>query len=237
MKIDEIDVVAGLSLFSGLPKEHLQPLFQAAFLQRFPPGVTLARQGMKADFLHAVTSGAVELFATYAESEATVAVRRVGALVLLGPVVCDEPLVHSARTLEPSQILMVPAEPVRELMRNNPGFATAAAREIAREQRSTVKELQSHKLRTSLQRLANWILLAHRERGGASGFVLPFQKRTLASLIGTSPENLSRNFQALAQNGVQVRGNRLLITDIGKVMDLARPAPELDEVVEISMAA
>ncbi len=228
MRHDDIETVSRLPIFSDMSRADLDPLLQAAFLQRFPTGVLLAQQGMRADFLHGVVVGSVEIFASYGEAEGTVGIQRAGSVLLLGSVIDDQPLINSARTLDSSQILMVPAEPVRQLLRAHPGFALAIARELAREHRVALKELQSQKLRTSLERLANWILQMRRERGGSSGFVLPFQKRTLASLIGTSPENLSRNFQALADNGAQVRGNRLMITDIEKILSLARPAPELD---------
>jgi CRP/FNR family transcriptional activator FtrB len=93
-----------------------------------------------------------------------------------------------------------------------------------------MRELQSQKLRTSLERLANWILITRREQGETTAITLPFQKRTLASLIGTSPENLSRNFQALTEHGVEIRGSRLVITDVDALVTLARPSPELDDI-------
>jgi hypothetical protein len=44
-----------------------------------------------------------------------------------------------------------------------------------------VKSLKSHKLRTAVERLANWLLVT---QGGGDQVVLPINKRTLATLLG-----------------------------------------------------
>ena len=54
--------------------------------------------------------------------------------------------------------------------------------------------------------------------------------RVLASLLGMTPENLSRNFQALTEHGVEIRGSRLVITDLDALVTLAKPSPELDDI-------
>ena len=64
-----------------------------------------------------------------------------------------------------------------------------------------VKDLKNQRLRTSLERLANWIL-AHNEKIGRPGsFKLPMEKKALANLLGMRPENLSRAFGELSAWG------------------------------------
>ncbi|MFZ4532211.1 MAG: helix-turn-helix domain-containing protein [Alsobacter sp.] len=230
MRSEDADHVLRLPLFQSCTPAVAERLVQMSFLQRFPTGVLLTRQGTRPDFLHVVVEGAAELFATYHASEATVAVLRPHAVFPLESVIADDPQLNSGRTLDASKILMVPAEPVRAAITSDAGFAAAVARELAGTHRLAVRELQSQKLRTSLERLANWILITRRDQGETTAITLPFQKRTLASLIGTSPENLSRNFQALTEHGVEIRGSRLVITDVDALVNLARPSPELDDI-------
>ena len=49
-------------------------LLRPAFLQRFPAGVELVREGDTADFLHVMVEGQVEVFSAYHDRETTVAV-------------------------------------------------------------------------------------------------------------------------------------------------------------------
>ncbi|MFX7853935.1 helix-turn-helix domain-containing protein, partial [Acinetobacter baumannii] len=75
--------------------------------------------------------------------------------------------------------------------------------------RAVVKELKNQKLRSNLERLANW-LLAQREDANDRGVIqLPFEKKILAAKLGMAPEVLSRSFAALAPYHVAVDGNRI----------------------------
>jgi CRP/FNR family transcriptional activator FtrB len=59
-------------------------------------------------------------------------------------------------------------------------------------------------------------------------FELPFDKRTLASLLGMTAENLSRAFATLRPYGVVVNGGKITLTDASNLVRLAKPAPLMD---------
>lgn len=52
---------------------------------------------------------------------------------------------------------------------------------------------------TSIQRLANWIIVTEARNGNGGRFALPYDKGTLASRLGMTPENLSRSFGLLCR--------------------------------------
>lgn len=210
--------------------EHFDALVQPAFLQRFPPHVVLFERGQVPDFLCVVLEGAVELFARHAERETTIAILRPIATFILAAVVRREPVLTAGRTLDPSRILMIPTDMVHAIMVQDNAFAHAMASELADAYRSMVQELKSQKLRTSVERLANWILREDRRGGKTGQFDIPFDKRTLASRLGMTPENLSRNFATLLRHGVEVQGRTIRITDGGRLAALAQPDPLIDEV-------
>ena len=210
--------------------EHFDALVQPAFLQRFPPHVVLFERGQVPDFLCVVLEGAVELFARHAERETTIAILRPIATFILASVVRREPVLTAGRTLDPSRILMIPTDMVHAIMVQDNAFAHAVASELADAYRSMVQELKSQKLRTSVERLANWILREDRRGGRTGTFDIPFDKRTLASRLGMTPENLSRNFATLLRHGVEVQGRTIRITDGGRLAALAQPDPLIDEV-------
>jgi CRP/FNR family transcriptional activator FtrB len=228
MRPSDLELVRDLALFRDMAPAHFDALVAAAFLQKFPQHVTLLREGEAPDFLHVIVEGSVELFAGSGGRETTVEIIRPVATLILAAVIRDEVYLKSARTLMPSQILMIPAEAVRDVFSRDASFARAIVAELALRYRDVVRALKDHKLRTSAERLANWILETDREQGGSGRVVLPHDKRTLASRLGMTPENLSRSLANLAAHGVAGSGREIVITDRTALQDWAKPDPLID---------
>ena len=74
--------------------------------------------------------------------------------------------------------------------------------ELALRYREVVRGLKNQKLRTGIERLANWILQTDSSTGGAGSFTFSYDKRTIASLLGMTPENLSRNLAAVVDRAL-----------------------------------
>ncbi|MDH4989345.1 hypothetical protein QEZ48_00670 [Aquamicrobium lusatiense] len=106
---------------------------------------------------------------------------------ILAACVNDEPYLMSARTLERSQIVMIPAADLRVALRRDSDFAMAAMRELAIGYRSFVRQAKNLKLRNSLERLAAYLLQQSGRSGDTDSIVLPVAKRHLASLIWACP--------------------------------------------------
>ena len=135
----------------------------------------------------------------------------------------DEVYLTSARTLEATRILMIPASAVRGVFDQDAAFARAVVGELASRYRDLVRDIKGNKLRTSQERLANYLLQLIPKRGGNSTLELPIEKRTLASYLGMAPEHLSRSFQQLTEHGVVIRGQSVTITDRARLQALANP--------------
>ncbi|NJL72878.1 MAG: helix-turn-helix domain-containing protein, partial [Candidatus Competibacteraceae bacterium] len=127
------------------------------------------------------------------------------------------------------RILLMPADAVRQVFATDAAFARALAVELALGYRAIVKELKNQKLRSSLERLASWIVQRDVEAGCTGRFELPFEKRVLASRLGMAPEVLSRTFGALAAYGVEIAGRIVTIGDRDALMKLARPTTTIDD--------
>lgn len=229
MRSDEIDEMRRLPLFKGVEAAHCSAMLKSSFLQRFPARVELIREGEPADFLHVVVDGQVEVFSAYRDRETTVSVLGAGHSFIVAAVVLDRVYLKSVRSLTASRILLVPADAVRHYFAIDAAFARSLAVELAMAYRGVVKELKNQKLRTSLERLANWLLLCDAESGGTGTFVLPFDKKVLASRLGMAPEVLSRSFASLAAYKVRVKGPTVEIRDIEALRMLAKPLPTIDD--------
>jgi len=142
---------------------------------------------------------------------------------ILAAVVTDMPYLMSARTLVSSRILLVPAALIREVVRKDHNLMEATMRELALAYRDLVRALTDIKLRQSAERLGNLVLQQERRQGGHGRVVLRAEKRLLASLLGMTPENLSRGFGVLAKHGALTDGAQITITDRAALEAFARP--------------
>jgi len=221
--------VRSLPLFQGVAPDNVDHMLRVSFLQRFPAHVELVREHEPADFLHVVVEGQVEVFAAYRDRETTVAVLGPGHSFIVAAVVLDRVYLKSVRALSASRILMIPADIVRQYFVEDTAFARALAIELSLAYRGVVKELKNQKLRSSLERLANWLIVRDMECGSMGEFELPFDKKVLAARLGMAPEVLSRSFAALSKYDVDVNGRVIVLRDMDALRKLAQPSPTIDD--------
>lgn len=218
-----------LHLFADMTEDSFRGLLRGAYVQNFPPQVDMIHEGDPSDFLHIVVSGSVELYSSWNGRETSMAIVRPISTFILAATIRDAPYLMSARTLEKSRIVLLPSQDVRDIFAVDPEFARAIVTELAQCYRSVVKNTKNLKLRTSLERLANYLLRQQERSGGTAEFDLPIEKRRLASFLGMTPENLSRAFKALQPYGVEVDGNRIRVNDQGDLENFAKPSPLIDD--------
>lgn len=229
MRTAEIEQMRSLRIFDGVDAARVEAMLKTSFLQRFPAGVELVREGEAADFLHVVVEGKVEVFSAYRDRETTVSVLGPGQCFIMAAVVLDRVYLKSARSLTPARILLIPADVVRRYFAEDAAFARCLAMDLAAAYRMVVKELKNQKLRSGLERLANWLLAYRAEHDNVDRLELPFEKKVLAARLGMAPEVLSRSFAALAPYKVKVAGAIIEIRDVEALMKLARPTPTIDD--------
>ena len=229
MRQSDCNTIRALPLFHDMSETNFDALMTAAFLQRFPQHVSLINEGDLPDFLHIVIEGSVELFATHNGHETTLDIMQPVSTFILAAVIRDAVYLKSARTLTPAQILMIPAQAVRDVFGRDAAFARAIVNELAERYRDVVRSLKNEKLRTSAERLANWIIRADASQGHPRSIELSFDKRTLASRLGMTPENLSRNLALLAKHGVRSSGRGIVIEDPSALEQFAKPNALIDD--------
>jgi CRP/FNR family transcriptional activator FtrB len=222
------DIVRSIPLFHKMGDDSFNELTATAVLQRFPQHVTLITEGTLPDFLHVVIDGSVEIFCTHDGHETTIDIMRPVAAFILAPVICDDIYLSSARTLAATQCILVPAQPVRDVFNRDSAFSRATAVELAEQYRGVVRALMNKKLRTGTKRLANWILRTDALQGNQRTIELTFEKRTLASSLGMTPENLSRSLARLSRYGVRSSGREIVIEDSFALERFAKPNTLID---------
>jgi len=229
MRSDELNQIRNLSLFGDMDESNFYELMRLAYFQRFPPQVQLITEGDRADFLYVVTEGCVELFAGANGRETAMGLVRPVSTFILAAVFKDAQFLMSARTTHKSRLLMIPAVNIHMMFDVDQAFARSMVAELATCYRSVIKSLKNHKLRTGTERLANFIIDRHREFGVDNSFRLDVDKRTLAGLLGMTPENLSRAFATLKSYGVRVEGREITLDNATDLANLAQPSPLIDD--------
>lgn len=224
----DLERVRALPLFAAASDSLFRDVTAGAFLQKFPAGTMLLTEGDPVDFLYVLLEGAVELEGTWNDKSTALAVLRPVSTFILAAVVLDTDGLMSAHTLERSDILMISGEALRRSMKQDAAFCFAVAQELSGCYRGLVRALKNQKLRGGIERLANYLISQQARQGGAATFTLPQEKRVLASLLGMTPENLSRAFAALGDYGVTVNGPVVTIGRPTLLQRLAKPDPLIE---------
>jgi CRP/FNR family transcriptional activator FtrB len=191
--------------------------------------VVLVRQGELQDFLYVLVEGSVELFSTYSTRESVLQVIAPTSTFIIAPLDLRRSCPQIGRTSVESRVLMIPAGAIRDIFGRDTAFARAVLKELAYRYRDLVRALKGQKLRLGPERLANWILQEDVHNGSAGHVAMPFEKRLLASLLGMTPENLSRSFAALGKHGVETDARGILIKDRQKLRRLAHVDPLIED--------
>ncbi|MCH4543417.1 MULTISPECIES: cyclic nucleotide-binding domain-containing protein [Brucella/Ochrobactrum group] len=228
MRKEDIDALRNLPLFMDMADATFERIMRPSFVQSFPPRTTLIKEDEPADFLFAILDGLVLMSAKSDDGETALEILRNDDIFILAAVLNDDVCLQTAQTLTPTRVLMVPSSLVRDLMSEDLGFMRAVVFETARSYRRLVKELKAQKLRSSVQRLANWIVKESLLNNGAEVVMIPYEKRTLAAYLGMTPENLSRNFATLGSHGVSVQASAIKITNKNRLLQFAAPSHLID---------
>lgn len=228
MRLEERPEIARLPLFAKMDEGERERVFAGSFLQVFPPQLTLFDAGQRPDFLHVLVDGLAELYTDGSDRSTTMAIVEPVRSFILAAVVTDMPYLMSARTLRASRVLLMPAALVREVVESDVALMRATMFELALGYREMVRTAVDLKTRQSAERLGNYLVLRSRRNGTADRFDIMGEKRLLASLLGMTPENLSRAFGTLARHGVKIDGASVHIEDRAALEAFARPDPIVD---------
>ncbi len=229
MRSTHLPEIRALKLFKSMEEDTFEAMMLAAFYQQFPARVELIREGDNADFLYVVVEGCVELYARSNGRESTTTLVHPVNAFILAAVLKDAVYLMSGRTLQRSKVLMIPSENVRDALEQDVAFTRAIVDDLSGAYRTAIKDLKNLRLRSAVERLANQLLRLEKQQGSEGKIELPYDKRTLASMLAMTPENLARAFNTLKPYGVTVNGRYIVISDHDSLAVLAKPNPLIDD--------
>jgi CRP/FNR family transcriptional activator FtrB len=218
------DAIRDVPLFTSLEPVLLDRIAAISTVRSVPMGEWLFRVGEHPSCLFAVYAGQVALGQPGVGGEfVAVEVLRAGEFFGTPAVLIERPSVVSAQTLEPSEIVCIAAQGLRELLRSEPAVASAMLVSLSTSYRALVRQVFDLKSRSVAQRLGCYLLSIADEQGTTTEILLPFEKRLLASRLGTTPESLSRAFGVLRTCNVSTLGRKVSLGNLAELTHFARP--------------
>jgi CRP/FNR family transcriptional activator FtrB len=209
--------IQALSIFSGLNDRQVGRLLEAASVKQYAVDEVLFRTGEKSASLHVLLAGMVELYAGEPPRECGLLLMSKGDLFMPAATLFDEPYINSARTLTSSRILLIPAEATRHEFQRSHRMAVNVGRVLAGHFRMAARHAIELRSCSAPERLGRFLLRLVQETQGGDTASLPAPKGKLAARVGMTRETFSRALQTLADNGLVVRGSRVIVRDRARI--------------------
>lgn len=182
----------------------------------------ILREGARPSALLTILSGRVALVARgTSDQNAVVSLLGPGSIVMPATALHPMPYPLSAIAIEATRIASIPICDVQAAMSCDPGLVGMLAQAAAESWRQAIGQLKDQRLLSAPQRFAAHLVRLAAGRRGRVSFEIGEDRKTLASLLGMTPENLSRTIGQLRELGVILNGRHVEIADVAAVAGFA----------------
>lgn len=210
----DLAILARVPLFAGVEPGSLADLLAETSIRSFDRSALLFVEGEPAARFYVVLDGWVRLYRQTVDGrESVIALFARGesfaeAVMFLGgrfPV--------SGAVVDEARLLVIPAEPFRRALQGNNELCFKMMASMAVHLRRLVGQVEQLTMRSSTERLAQFLLKLARDGAESAIVYLPYDKGLIAARLGMQPETLSRALAKLRPLGVETRGSRVTIRD------------------------
>lgn len=218
----DLAVLRKLPLFSSLAPGLLAELLADARLREAGRGTTLFLQGDPADRFYVVLDGWVRLYRETPDgAEITIALFARGESFAEAAMLASGRFPVCAQIAEPARLLLVPASSFLGALEADRALCRALMASMARRLQGFVRQIESLSRRSTVERLAAFLLKLAEGRPPPVRLALPLDKTLVAARLGMQPETLSRAFAKLRRLGVETEGPWVTIRDLEALKSLA----------------
>lgn len=218
-----MELVQGIPLFHGLPKEQLEEVVDIVVDQTFSRGQTIFSEGEDASGFYVVISGRVKIFKLSSEGKEQIlhfAAR--GESFGEVPMFAGGHFPAHAETIEKSRLFFFPRDVFLQLIRKDPSLAMNMLAELSRRLRRFARMVEELSLKEVPGRLAAHLLYLGEREDKSGELELKITKGQLASLLGTIPETISRILGKMVSHRlIKVQGRRIKILDRQSLEDIS----------------
>jgi len=217
----QLEFLKSLPFLAGLDAPTLEQIARETVEQSFDRGQVLFLENDACRGLYVVREGLVRVFKTSPEGrEQVMSIARPGEAFNIVPVFDGGPNPATATALERSDVLLIPMDTFRTLVRDCPA-AAAIIKLLAGQLRRVTTMVEDLSFRTVVSRLAKLLLdLAVTEGGAAPARQLTQDE--MAARVGSVRDVIGRGLRQLERQGaIRMARSRIFIVDAEKLRDLA----------------
>ncbi len=204
--------LARIALFQGLKPADLRSLSERTTLRSLPSDTVLIRQGDAPDALYAILRGKVKVYLVDENGKECVLDMR-GPGQYVGVMMLDDaPRAASVKTIEPSEVAVIPRNDFKTLVLQNPDVALQVIRNLIRVARGLNENVRSLAMLDVYGRVARVLLDMAVERDGKLSIPEKLTQKDLANRVGASREMINRILRDLTVGGyVSMREGHIII--------------------------
>jgi CRP-like cAMP-binding protein len=222
----DVAVLRADPLFQERAPEQLGDLLQQAVVRRVARGTTLFAQDEPTSRFHVVLAGWVRLSRIGADgTETTFGLFSRGDSLVEVLLQTPGRYAMTGQAVEASRLVSLPATALLERLFTDDQLCRNAVRIVSRRLRTTQQQLEQVSRRSTVQRLAAFLLRLSRCEQGPCVVALPLGKTFIAARLHMQPESLSRAFARLREHGVEVSGGQVVIGDAARLRTLTGAEP------------
>lgn len=180
-------------LFSALSDEEKRAIVDTAIHRSYQKGELVFSPGEISNNMWMVTRGQVKISKISADGkEQAIRILTQGEFTGEHALFKKSVLANAAEALSDTEICLISGEAIRGLLLSKPETALKFLEKYAEMLERTEEQVEQISFYNVEERLARVLLRYGSGSGNHNEFTLPVSKRDLASMLGTSPETLSR---------------------------------------------
>ena len=208
-KNNGISCVDQLTLFDALTPQQKMLILTKSVHKTYEKGEVIFSPGDPGDNLYIINEGEVKIYKLSSQGKQQ-------TLHILGPksflgehaLFDTKPIQNTAEAMKRTNICILKGQDIKALILTHPDMGLKILEQYAKKNVQILDIVESIGLYDVEQRIAKYLLGLSKEFSKTS-FQLPFSKGTLASVLGTSQETLSRKLSALQDEGIlSLKGQR-----------------------------
>lgn len=202
MAASPLDSLRSVPLFAGVPANDLAGFAEVARERAYPRGSVIVFEGDPGDALYIVRRGQVKVVLISEEGrEVILSVMGEGSCFGEMAVLDEEPRSAHVIAMQDSTLLVLRRDDFRAQLRRSPEVSIALLRELSRRLRRADEKIASLVLLDVNGRVASLLLRMADDEGGER-ITRRLTHHTIAQMIGSSRETVSRTMRNLVERGV-----------------------------------
>ncbi|MCI5166350.1 MAG: Crp/Fnr family transcriptional regulator [Candidatus Electrothrix sp. GM3_4] len=196
-------LLAGSILFQGLSNELINRLISISRQKQYCKGETIFLEGRPSHGFYIIIQGQVKIFKASTDGKEQIFYTfGTGEAFGLTPLFLHKKFLSCATSMVSTTVLFFPKEEFLQLTVDHPPLALSMLSGQSQRMCQLVEKIGSLALHGAPHRLSAHLIYLAEQQGRTDQVFLDMPKKQLARLLGTTPENLSRIFADMSNDGV-----------------------------------